>query len=151
MSRRRESEYLLYRVAPRKTDYQRYIEAERNLEKLRALRKKMVFARYQAKEREKQENGGENNDDEKDAKGKGKPKSSFGDGAIVQHIHLLFIRAKRKWKDDLSWHLQHAEFAKEAKSYQMLSRIYAEALQVWILCIFSCLAIVATVPDDTIH
>lgn len=130
VSRRKESEYLLHRIAPRKSDYKRFIEAERNLEKLRALRKKMVFARYEAKQREKQQNKGENNNDDEGDKGKGKPKSSFGDESIIQYIHLLFIRAKRKWKEDLSWHLQHAEFAKEAKSHQMLSRIYAEALQI---------------------
>ncbi len=141
VSRRRESEYLLHRVAPRKSDYQRYIEAERSLEKLRVLRKKMVFARYQAKEREKQEKkGNENGEEENNEKSDNpKPKGSFGDTSIIQNIHLLFVRAKRKWKEDLAWHLHHAEFAKESKSYQMLSRIYAEALQVWIIVEFSSL------------
>ena len=92
VSRRKESEYLLHRIAPRKSDYKRFIEAERNLEKLRALRKKMVFARYEAKQREKQQNKGENNNDDEGDKGKGKPKSSFGDESIIQYIHLLFIR-----------------------------------------------------------
>ena len=90
----------------------------------------MVFARYEAKQREKQQKKGESDHDDTGDKGNGKPKSSFGDESIIQYIHLLFIRAKRKWKEDLSWHLQHAEFAKEAKSHQMLSRIYAEALQI---------------------
>lgn len=65
---------------------------------------------------------------------KGQLKSSMGDASIVQNIHLLYVRAKRKWQEDLSWHLQHAEFAKQVKSYQMLSRIYAEALQVRTMC-----------------
>ncbi len=55
---------------------------------------------------------------------------SIGDASIVQHIHLLYVRAKRKWKQELSWHIQHAEFAKESQSHSMLSKIYAEALQV---------------------
>ena len=134
VARRRESEYLLRRLVPRKADYQRYIEAEKNLEKLRKLRKKMVLARQEAKERENQENnkgeGNEEDGDDNDKNDKKKSKSTMGDASIVQNLHLLFIRAKRKWQEDLTWHLQHAEFAKQSKSFQMLSRIYAEALQV---------------------
>lgn len=126
VSRRRESEYLLHRIIPRKADYQRYIDAEKNLEKLRALRKKMVLSRQEAKEREDREKNGDKDKDRTKAKSKG----SFGDASIVQNIHLLYVRAKRKWKQDLTWHLQHAEFAKQSKSYQMLSTIYGEALQV---------------------
>ncbi len=137
VSRRRESEYLLRRLTPRKADYQRYIEAEKNLEKLRSLRRKMVLKRQKAKEREEAMKdkkggtggkGGKNKGKTDDTKGKSN--NSIGDASIVQNIHLLYVRAKRKWKEDLTWHMQHAEFAKQAKSYQMLSRIYAEALQV---------------------
>ncbi len=125
VSRRREFEYLLRRRAPRKSDFLRYIEAEKNLEKLRSLRNKKVLARKDAKEREERKANGD----------KGLPKkpisnSSIGDASIVQHIHLLYTRAKRKWKQDLSFHIQHAEFAKEKKSHNMLSKIYAEALQI---------------------
>lgn len=97
----------------------------------------MVLARQEAMEREqrKGKNGGKDSSIERAT---GKSKGSFGDTSIVQNIHLLFVRAKRKWKEDLRWHMQHAEFAKEAKSYQMLSRIYAEALQVRdSICLFS--------------
>lgn len=95
----------------------------------------MVLARQEAKEREEKQgdiSGGGGSGDRKDnnESSKGNPKSTFGDASIVQNIHFLYVRAKRKWKEDLSWHLQHAEFAKEVKSYQMLSRIYAEALQI---------------------
>eukprot|EP00551_Chaetoceros_affinis_P004239 CAMPEP_0203665120 /NCGR_PEP_ID=MMETSP0090-20130426/2390_1 /ASSEMBLY_ACC=CAM_ASM_001088 /TAXON_ID=426623 /ORGANISM="Chaetoceros affinis, Strain CCMP159" /LENGTH=707 /DNA_ID=CAMNT_0050528575 /DNA_START=85 /DNA_END=2208 /DNA_ORIENTATION=- len=136
VSRRRESEYLLRRLVPRKADYQRYIEAEKNLEKLRSLRKKMVIARQKAKEREDaaDDNNNNNNKGNKDSNAKGKSNNNnnnnIGDASIVQNIHLLYVRAKRKWKEDLAWHMQHAEFAKQAKSYQMLGRIYAEALQI---------------------
>lgn len=128
VERRRDSEYLLRRRVARKTDFARYIEAEKNLEKLRMLRNKKVIARKIAEEREKQKkNGGE-------GPVKRNTSSSIGDAHIVQHIHLLYVRAKRKWKQDLNWHIQHAEFAKEAKSHAMLGRIYAEALQVCMIC-----------------
>ena len=78
---------------------------------------------------------------------KGQPKSSMGDASIVQNIHLLYVRAKRKWQEDLSWHLQHAEFAKQVKSYQMLSRIYAEALQVRNMC--SCFPLLDMIHFNT--
>eukprot|EP00979_Chaetoceros_neogracilis_P010103 scaffold2368_cov289-Chaetoceros_neogracile.AAC.28 len=124
VARRRESEYLLRRRSARKSDYLRYIEAEQNLEKLRSLRNKMILAHKTAQEREER----------KASKSKKplKPKSnsSIGDASIVQHLHLLFVRAKRKFKDDISFHVQHAEFAKEKKSFSILSKIYAEALQI---------------------
>eukprot|EP00557_Chaetoceros_sp_GSL56_P001782 CAMPEP_0176488298 /NCGR_PEP_ID=MMETSP0200_2-20121128/6629_1 /TAXON_ID=947934 /ORGANISM="Chaetoceros sp., Strain GSL56" /LENGTH=681 /DNA_ID=CAMNT_0017885261 /DNA_START=92 /DNA_END=2137 /DNA_ORIENTATION=+ len=124
VARRRESEYLLCRRAARKSDFLRYIEAEKNLERLRSLRTKKIAARKAAQAREARKSSHDTN--------LTKPKSSnsIGDASIVQHIHLLYVRAKRKWKDDLSFHLQHAEFAKEKKSYSMLSKIYAEALQI---------------------
>jgi len=124
VSRRRESEYLLRRRVARKPDYVRYIEAEKNLENLRSLRNKKALARKAAKEREERKSS----NDEKPIKPKSN--SSVGDASIVQHIHLIYVRATRKFKDDLSFHLQHAEFAKEKKSYTMLSKIYAEALQI---------------------
>ena len=126
VERRRDSEYLLRRRVARAPDYARYIEAEKNLEKLRMLRNKKVIARKIAEERENhKKNGGKENEPIKRG-----TSSSIGDAHIVQHIHLLYVRAKRKWKYDLKWHIQHAEFAKEAKSHAMLSKIYAEALQV---------------------
>jgi hypothetical protein len=118
---------------------------------LRKLRKKLVLTRKDAKEREERRNNnnneydknnqrnkknkkGKNNDDDDEDDKKGKSQGSIGDVSIVQNIHLLFARAKRKCQSDLTWHLQHAEFAKEAKSFLMLGRIYSEALQVrlWI-------------------
>jgi len=128
VTRRRTSEYLLRRRAPRKTDYSRYIEAEENLEKLRSIRNKRSLARKAAKERSDMDNKDTNEDGTEKTKKK-KGSSSIGDASIVQHIHLLFVRAKRKWKQDLSWHLQHAEFAKRSFSFTILGKIYAEALQ----------------------
>mmetsp|Transcript_9442 Transcript_9442/g.11022 ORF Transcript_9442/g.11022 Transcript_9442/m.11022 type:complete len:747 (+) Transcript_9442:82-2322(+) len=131
VTRRRTSEYLLRRRAPRKTDYSRYIEAEENLEKLRSIRNKRSLARKAAKERSDKECKGDGGiEDGTETKKKKNGSSSIGDASIVQHIHLLFVRAKRKWKQDLSWHLQHAEFAKRSFSFTILGKIYAEALQI---------------------
>jgi U3 small nucleolar RNA-associated protein 6 len=128
VSRRREFEYLLRRRSSRKSDYWRYIEEEKNLEKLRSLRNKKILARKAAKEREDAMKTKAST--EKHKQNKPKSNSSIGDASIVQHIHLLYTRAKRKWKQDMAFHVQHAEFAKEKKSYNMLSKIYAEALQI---------------------
>jgi len=119
VTRRRESEYLIRRRVVRKSDYMQYIHAEYNLERLRLLRKKKLNIN---KDKVEQGNNCGLND-------KYISQSTIGDASIIQLIHLLFIRAKYKWRDDLSWHIQHAEFAKEVKSSKMLGVIYAEALQ----------------------
>jgi U3 small nucleolar RNA-associated protein 6 len=145
VSRRRESEYLLRRRAARKADFVRYIEAEMLLEKLRALRTAKRKKDHRKAQREKgivedrTDNG--NGDDEFDEDGNPNPKKQkkeredeedpIGDVHIVQHIHLLFVRAIRKFRGDLSLHLQHAEFCKSAKSWTRLSRVYAECLQIF--------------------
>ena len=103
VARRRDSEYLIRRRAVRKADFLRYLQAEMDLETLRALRSKMGHKHATNKE--------------------------VGDLHIRQHIHFLFTRALRKFKSDLSLHLQYAEFCKSTKSFTKLGRIYAEALQ----------------------
>jgi len=88
------------------------------LEQLRKLRNK------QNKRRRKARNINENNG------GKRKEGSSIGGGSIIRNIHFIFTRATRKWRDDVSLYLQHAEYAKKTKSFRMLGKIYADALQV---------------------
>lgn len=110
VSRRRASEYLLRRRAARKADFLRYIEDEIKLEQLRFIRTRKL-------------NQGKDSDT---------PKSQLpiGDIHIVQNIHLLFVRALRKFRGDVRLHLQHAEFAKSSRSYNRVSAIYTQALQV---------------------
>ena len=120
VNRRRESEYLLRRLNSRKADYLRYIEAEMNLEKLRALRSKKLADRKHRKALTPEEQQKHNK----------KKDSKIGDGHIIQHVHTLFVRALRKFRGDVSLHLQHAAFAKEAKSFNRLDKIYTQALQV---------------------
>lgn len=123
VERRRESEYLLRRRAARKADFVRYIEAEMLLEKLRELRTTKRKKDHRKAQRAK---GLDNDSNEKKDK-----EDHIGDVHIVQHIHLLFVRAIRKFRGDLSLHLQHAEFCKAVRSWTRLSRVYAEALQVF--------------------
>ena len=138
VKRRRDSEYLLRRRTARKADFVRYIEAEMLLEKLRALRTARRKRDHRKAQREKGITEGDDDDDGLDENGNLKPKQQnqkeddpIGDVHIVQHIHLLFVRAIRKFRGDLSLHLQHAEFCRSAKSWTRLGRVYAEALQVF--------------------
>jgi U3 small nucleolar RNA-associated protein 6 len=117
VARRRESEYLLRRRAARKADFLRYIEAEQVLEKLRDLR---TVQRKRDQRRKRQ-----------DEEGFVKEEKHIGDTHIIQNLHLLFVRAIRKFRSDLSLHIAHADFCKEYKSFNRLGRVYAEALQIF--------------------
>jgi hypothetical protein len=140
VSRRRESEYLLRRMVARKADFLRYIAAEQTLERLRQLRA-VQQKRDHRKSRqewlhEKDDDGddGDEQDTTKDKDGNRdvkKKEQHIGDVHIVQHVHLLFDRAIRKFRSDLSLHLQHAEWCKQQNSWTRLGRVYAEALQVF--------------------
>jgi U3 small nucleolar RNA-associated protein 6 len=96
------------------------------LEKLRALRSKQVLLKRKALLRGNKQ-GDEKQKDHDNHKSKQKP---MGDVHIVQHVHLLFVRAIRKFKSDVSLYLQHAAFCKQVKSFSRLTRIYAEAVQI---------------------
>ena len=132
VNRRRQYEYLLRRRDARKADFLTYIEDEMKLERLRSFRNRKLIAqkrydeRQAEREAQKKAGGGRHGDKKTKASSYG----SIGDASIVQHIHLLFTRTIRKWRDDVSLHLQHAAFAKKSKSWKKLGRIYAEALQV---------------------
>ena len=109
VSRRRASEYLLRRRAARKADFIRYIEDEIKLEQLRNIRTRKISPNITKTPKAQQ---------------------PIGDMHIVQHIHLLFVRAIRKFRADVNLHLQHATFSKASHSYSRLSLIYTQALQV---------------------
>jgi len=115
VERRRQSEYLLRRITARKADFLRYIEEEQKLERLRELR-------TLKKRRQQKRNTDENYS---------KETKHIGDVHIIQHLHLLFVRAIRKFRSDLSLHLLHADFCKQKKSYSRLAKVYAEALQIF--------------------
>ena len=133
VERRRESEYLLRRRVARKADFLRYIEAEELLEELRKLR-------TQQKERDHRRSVNNNNNEEEEDDNEAKEKNTkikrqqekhIGDVHILQLIHLLFARAIRKFRSDLSLHLLHVDACKRHLSWTKLSRVYAEALQIF--------------------
>jgi len=142
VKRRRESEYLLRRRVARKADFLRYIEAEELLESLRKLRsqQKQRDHRHSVQYREAEQQGDDDEDEEEETNmnktNKGNPNGKqqekhIGDIHILQLIHLLFARAIRKFRSDLSLHLLHVDVCKKHQSWTKLSRVYAEALQIF--------------------
>jgi len=136
VERRRESEYLLRRRVARKADFLRYIEAEELLEELRQLRTEQRKRDH----RKSQQNDPANNTDDDDetnknnakqGDGKKKEEQHIGDVHIQQLIHMLFVRAIRKFRSDLSLHLLHVDFCKKQKAWTRLGKVYAEALQIF--------------------
>jgi len=126
VARRRESEYLLRRRAPRKADFLKYIQEELQLEKLRQLRTK----KQQAVERERLEKLGRLDEWQASAQ-----KKNLGDPHMIQLIHQLFRRALRRYnREDVSVYLQYADVCKELKSYTKLPQVYAEAVQLHPQC-----------------
>lgn len=134
VSRRRESEYLLRRMVARKADFLRYIAAEQTLERLRQLRTAQQKRDHRKSKQEwlqENDDDDENDKDDKDGKDSRRKEQHIGDVHIIQHVHLLYDRAIRKFRSDLALHLQHAEWCKQQKSWTRLGRVYAEALQIF--------------------
>jgi len=130
LQKRREHEYKLRSRNPLKSDYLAYIRDEVQFERLRALRTKRQSKRQRRQQRHNDGDGENDNDDHQDeAKNKGKNKKKIGDAHFVQHLHRLWDRTLRRYRDDVELFLQYAEFCKAAKSFRMLSRLYARALQ----------------------
>jgi hypothetical protein len=140
VTRRRSSEYLLQKLSVTRSDYLRYIEAEILLEKLRKLRKQKVLQEWRQKMRN---DAAELNDEmnpgnARSKKGGKKQKkqhqhayqtSGPGDAHILSNIHFLYQRLLKKFHYPLDVILNYAEFAKEHKSFNVMSRVYAEGLQ----------------------
>ncbi|KAL7478833.1 hypothetical protein ACHAW6_004587 [Cyclotella cf. meneghiniana] len=130
VERRRQSEYLLQKRAALKADFLRYIEQEILLERLRKLRKQKVMQEYGEKMRK-----GRGDDDEgdtiknQDSKTHAYQTSGPGDAHIVSNIHFLYQRLLKKFHYPLDVILNYADFAKEHKSFHVMSRVYAEGLQ----------------------
>jgi hypothetical protein len=101
VARRRDSEYLLARRAPRKEDFLRYIESEVALDKLRAKRKTR----------------------------KGVQASGVGDARGRRRVHRIYERAVRRFKGDLElWHAA-IEFALKHKAHDVASKRLGEAVK----------------------
>ena len=121
VDRRRNSEFeTRRRYNPQKADFLRYIQAEVDLESLRKLRTKKLLRLQQDEQLPtKREEGGSS-------------KEKIGDVHILSHIHQLWKRTLQKFgKSDVALYLQYAEFCKEINAHVPLSRILAEALQLF--------------------
>lgn len=134
VQRRRASEMTLQRRSGvRKSDYLRYIEEELLLERLRKLRKQKVLIEMRNKMKEGYEND-QDDDDEEEPTGNRRKKHAYqtsgpGDAHIVSHIHFIYQRTLKKFKYQIDVVLNYAQFARDFKSFHMMSRIYAEGLQ----------------------
>jgi U3 small nucleolar RNA-associated protein 6 len=115
-------------LAARKADFLRYIDAEQALERLREIRTLQKKRDHRNTKREQQTN---TDGDDDPTSQKKQQEEHIGDVHIVQHLHLLFVRAIRKFRSDLSLHLLHADFCKTQNSWTRLGRVYAEALQIF--------------------
>uniref|UniRef100_A0A7C8Z6V8 U3 small nucleolar RNA-associated protein 6 N-terminal domain-containing protein n=1 Tax=Opuntia streptacantha TaxID=393608 RepID=A0A7C8Z6V8_OPUST len=100
---RRKFEYRLKRPSPLKDDFLEYIEYEKQLDRLRLLRRKSVS-------RELKE------------KGNKKMKKSVSDFAGVRRIIELYRMATSRFKGDLQLWFQYLEFCKERKNGRMKKR-----------------------------
>lgn len=66
--------------------------------------------------------------------GKGKKKHAYqssgpGDSHIISHIHFLYQRLLKKFHYPVEVIVNYAAFAREHKSFHVMSRVYAEGLQ----------------------
>eukprot|EP00986_Skeletonema_menzelii_P006958 scaffold2632_cov124-Skeletonema_menzelii.AAC.6 len=134
VQRRRASEMTLQRRSGvRKSDYLRYIEEEVLLERLRKLRKQKVLNEMRNKKKEAEENDQDDDEDDDEQHGRRKKHayqtSGPGDAHIVSHIHFIYQRTLKKFKYPIDVVLNYAQFARDFKSFHMMSRIYAEGLQ----------------------
>ena len=102
VQKRQDFEYNLRRRAALKVDFQRYIDYEKSLERLRQLRRKTRAI------------------DGPD---------TLADHCIVRRTHFIYERALRKFKGDLSFWSQWLRFCQKSKSTRQMSRVLTRALQ----------------------
>ena len=102
--RRRDFEYKLKRRESQKSEYLRYVQYERTLDKLRGKRKKRL------------------------GYGK-KSKSSVSDFSMQKRLHFIFDRMLRKWKGDVALWMQYIDFCVDQGANKMLHSVFARALQ----------------------
>lgn len=102
VQRRQDFEYNLRRRAALKTDFQRYINYETSLERLRQLRRKQ--------------------------RGIDGP-DTLADHCIVRRTHFIYERTLRKFRGDLALWSQWLRFCQRSKSTRQMSRVLTRALQ----------------------
>ncbi|KAK9664731.1 hypothetical protein RND81_14G064200 [Saponaria officinalis] len=113
---RRKFEYRLKRPSPLKQDFLEYIEYEKQLDRLRVLRKRSISAG----------DGGK------------KKKASVSDSAGVRRIIEIYRMATMRFKGDIELWFEYLEFCKEKKNGRMkkalaeVMRFHPKVPAVWI-------------------
>lgn len=100
VKKRRKFEYRLQRPSPLKQDFIDYIDYEKQLDRLRVLRKKTVSRQLKDK-------------------GNKKMKKSLSDYAGVRRIIEIYRIATSRFKGDLELWFQYLEFCKEKNNGRM--------------------------------
>lgn len=119
VKKRRKFEYRLQRPSPLKQDFVDYIDYEKQLDRLRTLRKKALSRELKAK-------------------GNKKLKKSLSDYAGVRRIIEIYRIATSRFKGDLQLWFQYLEFCKEKSSGRMkkvlaqVIRFHPKVPAVWI-------------------
>ena len=107
IQKRQNFEYNLQRRAALKKDYERYIEYELSLEKLRKLRKKQRSI---------------------------DSKSSLAEHCVVRRTHRIYERMLKKFKGDLELWNQWIRFCQTSRSSRHMSQVLTRALQLHPTC-----------------
>ncbi|KAJ1969158.1 U3 snoRNP protein [Dispira parvispora] len=123
VKRRTYFENLLFRQAPKKVDYLRYIEYELNLNALREKRAGRMV--YKVVKR----------DDPKRRKTQWSMLSSMSNPAFARHVALkrcetIFERALSRYMGDVNLWLQYLEELKRLKKHSLLAKTYSRAIRV---------------------
>jgi hypothetical protein len=103
VKKRQDFEYRLKRRAPLKSDYLQYIHYELALESLRVKRKKKLNIKSTTR--------------------------TISDHSGLKRLHFLFDRVTNKFCGDKSLWLDYISFAKKARSYKHLSKVFAKAIR----------------------
>ena len=101
VQRRRNYEYVLKRRDPARSDFFRYLEYEKQVEKLRKLRKSRLTIK----------------------------KMGLSDSRPIQRIYYIYDRLLRRFQGDVAIWCEYLEFAIANKSTKVISKTFPKALQ----------------------
>eukprot|EP01083_Nonionella_stella_P152925 490685_1 len=102
--KREHFEYLLQRRTANVDDFKKYVEYEKNMDKLRRMRKRTIG---------------------------GFKKSTVSDYAPTRRINFIFERAVQKFKGDMDLWNEYIDFMIDSKSTKALNKTFARLLQLY--------------------
>lgn len=113
VKKRRDFEYRIKRRSPLKQDYIDYIEYEKQVDRLRNLRKRDIIRKLKKVRMEEEEEVEE--DGRKKSKGGKLWKRSISDSAGVIRVLNIYKKATVRYKDDLDIWFHYLEFCREQR------------------------------------